>query len=683
MKRSMMMVFVLLLSLLLLGLSGCGDDEDEVIDGDVDGDNIDGDEIDGDTVDGDTDGDAVDGDMIDGDTVDGDTDGDAVDGDMIDGDTIDGDTDGDAVDGDMIDGDTVDGDTDGDAVDGDMIDGDAVDGDTDGDAVDGDMVDGDVVDGDTDGEVDLCDGVNCFDNATCDEATGNCVCDEDYENWTDGVGCTMEALDVTGSYDDGFGGHHEITQTVWTQSGYGAASHFFISQYSNANSYLIAQNGPNNAYSPEKWSRFDWTWYDDGSRSESLWYCQTVYGADTEADALNTPAADSTDPSSGGCGGFSWSKATPGNTMLTIFGSYQDSYDGHHEITQTVWTQSGYGAASHFFFSQFSNADQYAIAQNGPDNAYSPDKWSRYDWTWYDDGEGLALWYCQTAYGADTEADALATEAADATDPSSGGCSGYSWSKLSSADTTLTIFGSYADNYGGGHEISDALWTQGGWGNASYFHITQFSNDSQYAIAQNNTHNAYNPDKWSRFDWTWYDSGSGVELWYCQTAYGADTEADALATAAADATDPSSGGCGGLAWSKLTLGTSNLILVGDWLDNFGMNHTISGETWFQSTDGFPEYDYNFEISQFSNVEMWVSAQNDTDNPTGGDKWSRIDWTWYDAGSGLELWYCQTVYDADTENDALSAARADETDPSSGGCGASSWSKLTPYVDEAK
>ena len=37
------------------------------------------------------------------------------------------------------------------------------------------------------------------------------------------------------------------------------------------------------------------------------------------------------------------------------------------------------------------------------------------------------LWYCQTAYAAESEEAALATEAADATNPAEEGCGGFSW----------------------------------------------------------------------------------------------------------------------------------------------------------------------------------------------------------------------------------------------------------------
>jgi len=414
---------------------------------------------------------------------------------------------------------------------------------------------GDDNGGDAGGAV--CDGVTCHAHATCEPATGACVCDEGYEGWTEGAGCTPEVLSIFGSYDDGWGGHHEIVGGVWTQGGYGAVSRFFVSQFSNSSRHLIAQNGADNEWSPGLWSRFDWTHHDAGD-GEVLYFCQTTYDAATEQDALDTPAADPTDPAAGGCGGFAWSALSPGAPQLAIVGSFVDGFDGTHEI----------------------------------------------------DG---------------------------------------------------------------------AVWTQGGFGNPSFFHVTQFSNEGGFAVAHNNVHNAFGGGKWSRFDWTWHDAGEGRRLHYCQTSHDAQTEEAALAVPSADASDPTASGCGDFAWSSLSGAEPQLILAGLWSDNFGTRHAVDAASWTQETPGFPEHTYGFTLSQFSNAEMWLSAQNDADNPSGGGGWSRFDWTWFDAGEGLELWYCQTAFEAASEEDALAAAQPDDTDPSAGGCGASTWSKLIPFV----
>ncbi len=111
------------------------------------------------------------------------------------------------------------------------------------------------------------------------------------------------------------------------------------------------------------------------------------------------------------------------------------------------------------------------------------------------------------------------------------------------ADSGLAIQGEYVDNYDTAHAITETTWTAG----ESVYLISQFSNDTQMVIAQNDSANEWNADLWSRFDWT--ENADG--LWVCQTAYDAASEEDAMAVTAADATDPANGGCSSFAWSKL------------------------------------------------------------------------------------------------------------------------------------
>ncbi len=117
-------------------------------------------------------------------------------------------------------------------------------------------------------------------------------------------------LIISGTYNDDWGGHHEITQEVWVQSGFGEESRFFITGYSNEDHWLVARNGSQNSWNPDLFSRFDWTWFTDDD-GKSLWFCHTIFDAETEDDAFHADPADATDPSVGGCGDFSWTKLIP------------------------------------------------------------------------------------------------------------------------------------------------------------------------------------------------------------------------------------------------------------------------------------------------------------------------------------------------------------------------------------
>jgi hypothetical protein len=148
------------------------------------------------------------------------------------------------------------------------------------------------------------------------------------------------------------------------------------------------------------------------------------------------------------------------------------------------------------------------------------------------------MYYCQAAYDAANESDAMAA-AADATDLAAG-CGGFGWSILRGS---LAISGDYDDNWGGSHSINAFSWTSG----SSSYDISQYDNDAGWIVAQNGSTNSWNAGLWSKFEWT---MDSNQVLYYCQSAYDAASETVAMA-AAADANDLT-GGCGGFGWSILS-----------------------------------------------------------------------------------------------------------------------------------
>lgn len=109
-------------------------------------------------------------------------------------------------------------------------------------------------------------------------------------------------LEIEGSYTDDFNGSHTIGADTWSMDGAGL---FHIDTFDNDERYLIAQNDSDNDFNPDLWSRMDWAW--DG---DALFFCQSVF------DAESAEAAESAEPADGedldaGCGGFPWSSLTP------------------------------------------------------------------------------------------------------------------------------------------------------------------------------------------------------------------------------------------------------------------------------------------------------------------------------------------------------------------------------------
>jgi hypothetical protein len=112
---------------------------------------------------------------------------------------------------------------------------------------------------------------------------------------------------------------------------------------------------------------------------------------------------------------------------------------------------------------------------------------------------------------------------------------------------SLEIVGSYTDDYGSTHEITADTWTMGGVG---VFEIETWDNAERWLVAHNHVDNEFDPDKWSRMDWTF----DGDDLYFCQVAFDAESAEQAQAATPADPDDLAMG-CGGtFPWSKLSPG---------------------------------------------------------------------------------------------------------------------------------
>lgn len=107
-----------------------------------------------------------------------------------------------------------------------------------------------------------------------------------------------------------------------------------------------------------------------------------------------------------------------------------------------------------------------------------------------------------------------------------------------------------------------------------------------------------------------------------------------------------------------------LEIDGSWTDDWGYGHQIDETSW-------TTMDSVFHISQFDNDRHFLVAQNDAANEYYPELWSRFDWSWADG----ELYYCQSAFQAVSEDGAL-AAGADAADLETG-CGGYPWTHLIP------
>jgi hypothetical protein len=231
---------------------------------------------------------------------------------------------------------------------------------------------------------------------------------------------------------------------------------------------------------------------------------------------------------------------------------------------------------------------------------------------------------------------------------------------------SLALMGSWVDDYGYGHDIDNHVWFDFG-----SYEVERFSNRERWVVAHNGP-DTFGAGLWSRFDWTTDASGF---TWYCQTAYNAATLTDALNTARADDTDPTTAGCGGaypggFAWTRLQV--ADLAVTGQWTDDYGDAYVIDEHAWVS--------DYGtWNITQWYAARNFLVAQNDATNSFFPGLWSRFDWTTDGTGA---LWYCQSAYAEAREADAVEVTEADPTDPANGGCGGAypggfAWTRLAP------
>ncbi|MCA9707713.1 MAG: hypothetical protein KDK70_17820 [Myxococcales bacterium] len=138
----------------------------------------------------------------------------------------------------------------------------------------------------------------------------------------------------------------------------------------------------------------------------------------------------------------------------------------------------------------------------------------------------------------------------------------------------------------------------------------------------------------------------------------------------------SSGGADGSSSGEASTGSTGdegLEIAGHWFEELspgaGVDHLIDEQRWDQLADFG---DAIFHVEAYDNTARWVVAQGDASNEFFADLYSKFDWTW----DGPDLYYCTSVFDAATAEDAIAGPSADPGDLAAG-CGGFGWSLLMP------
>ncbi len=232
------------------------------------------------------------------------------------------------------------------------------------------------------------------------------------------------------------------------------------------------------------------------------------------------------------------------------------------------------------------------------------------------------------------------------------------------ADLSLPVTGDHIDEFRSMHEISRTTWINGSVFGSSDYRVLKFDGESEFLVARNGNGNAFNPGKYSRFDWT----TSNGALHYCQVAFAEDTAAAAEAVNPPDNRDPINGGCGAFPWTRLF--SESIEVKGVYLDNFGGSHAVTQTLWDQSNATFT---FIFHIIEADNTLDYLLAENDAANSFNPSLFSRFNWTTFNGS----LFYCQSVFNAASPDDARAAPFPDPANPPVTGCGGFSWTNLTP------
>jgi len=118
------------------------------------------------------------------------------------------------------------------------------------------------------------------------------------------------ALEIIGTYANGFGGTETITEATWKTESDGFPTILAkIDSFDNGENVAITQNPSDAEFSPDAFNKIVWT---EPDTSGEFYYCTVAFGlASAEEAAASEDVSDASDPASGGCTGFSWTVMTP------------------------------------------------------------------------------------------------------------------------------------------------------------------------------------------------------------------------------------------------------------------------------------------------------------------------------------------------------------------------------------
>ena len=187
--------------------------------------------------------------------------------------------------------------------------------------------------------------------------------------------------------------------------------------------------------------------------------------------------------------------------------------------------------------------------------------------------------------------------------------------------------------------------------------IVEFDNATNTVLTQQPADDEYNPEKFSRIEWTELTDES---FYYCTVAFGQDTlEAARVAEATADTSDLEGTGCGGFPWTRVM---PAIEVHGTWTSEWGTEN-VNSHQWHTAT-----------VVSYDNTTNIAITQNPEDAEYNPGKFNKLVWT--DVSAGGTFHYCTVAYGKENADTAQAVEdTSNSSDLDGAGCGGFQWTRL--------
>ena len=116
------------------------------------------------------------------------------------------------------------------------------------------------------------------------------------------------------------------------------------------------------------------------------------------------------------------------------------------------------------------------------------------------------------------------------------------------------------------------------------------------------------------------------------------------------------------------------MLLGDFVDDYGIGHRIDANEWLQRPDT------RYRGVAWPPEAQYLIARNDAGNRSDAGKWTRIDWVTLPGMPPYAWAFCMSAWDAATQADAERADIARRDTPKTG-CNGYPFSRMRRVVQE--